>query len=149
MTIEIDIIINRSKDEIFNYWIDQEKIKEWLARDNSETVVNPRKNGKFWIYIDENHNTKGCDFIAVKKNEEIEFTWKGPLEFDDFLNFPGELTTVKVIISTVEDTSTNVTLQHFGWKSSEDYQNARKWHQEFWNQKLNTLKIRAEILRSD
>ena len=145
MTIEINISINRSKEEVYEYWIDSKKIQLWLAEKNSATVINPKKNGKFQIYINENHNTEGCRFISINPYKEIEFSWKGPFEFDDFLNFPKELTTVKVIINAEYNKPTNIIVQHFGWKSSEDYQKARIWHQEFWKEKLDLLMKIAEI----
>lgn len=140
MTIELDYIINKPKNEIFSYWIDSDKLSLWLTQKSTETFVKSRKNGKYCLDINKSHITRGSTIISIKNNQEIEFSWIGPNQFDDFLNFPGELTTVKIIFNQIDDTKTSVKLQHFGWKSSEDYQEARSWHQKFWNNKLDNLK---------
>jgi uncharacterized protein YndB with AHSA1/START domain len=140
MTIEIKVTINKSKDEIFPYWIDHNKLELWLTQKSGQTYVKPTKNGGYCLDINKSHITKGSKIISINSNQEIEFSWIGPNQFDDFLNFRGELTTVKIFFHAIDNTSTAIKLQHFGWKSSEDYQEARDWHEEFWNIRLNDLK---------
>ncbi|MHA1990029.1 MAG: SRPBCC family protein [Candidatus Hodarchaeales archaeon] len=144
MTIEIEITINKSKDEIFSYWIDHSKLELWLTQKSGETYVKPTKNGKYCLDINKSHITKGSKIISINFNQEMEFSWIGPNQFDDFLNFPGELTTVKTFLYAIDNTRTTLKLQHFGWKSSEDYQEARDWHEKFWNNRLIDLKKKIE-----
>ncbi|MHA1982848.1 MAG: SRPBCC family protein [Candidatus Hodarchaeales archaeon] len=144
MTIEIEITINKSKEEIFPYWVDHNKLELWLTQKSDETFVKPIKNGKYCLDISESHITKGSKILSFNFNQELKFSWIGPKQFDDFLNFQSELTTVRVNLHTKDNTRTAVRLQHFGWKSSEDYQEAREWHEKFWKNKLNDLKKTIE-----
>lgn len=139
MTIEIEFAFKCSKEKLFSYFTDIEKLNMWLVSNSEKTIISSRKNGKFVLYFNESHVTEGCKIVSFKKNELLEFTWKGPEQFGDFLNFEGELTTVKLSLNTTSSKTTKVTLIHYGWRSSEDYQKARKWHIGFWQEKLIKL----------
>ena len=138
MTIELTITTQRSREDAFSYWIDKKKLRNWLITDIDKSSVHPRKNGKYWLYINDTHNTHECTILTIKKSQDIKFSWKGPNEFDEFLNFLSELTIVKVTFVEIEE-KTKISLQHYGWKSSEDYQNARNWHLKFWEKKMEKL----------
>ena len=138
MTIEFTITTQQSREDAFSFWVDKDKLKKWLISDVDKSSIQPRKKGKYWLYINDTHNTNECTIQTIYPNQDIEFTWKGPKEFEDFLNYRGELTIVKVNFEKIDD-KTKISLQHYGWRSSEDYQNARKWHISFWENKLEKL----------
>lgn len=61
------------------------------------------------------------------------------------MNFDDSWTTVKVLISEdtlsqLNNSSTKIKITHTGWKSSEDWQLAKEWHEiEFWPSKFEKL----------
>lgn len=140
MTIEIKILLNASQEHVFNAWIDQVYITQWLC---SYAEISAKRGGKYWLFFNSidnaEHSTKGCRFLNYEAFQMIEFNWKGPKKFFDSMNMEGYLTSVKVNITSIDPGSSSLVLIHYGWKSSEDWQEARLWHINFWNNKLQTL----------
>ena len=140
MEINIETAIDSSVDSIWEAWTKNELITKWFS---PEANIEPRVGGAFELFFDpSNHNhecTKGCVFTKVEKNRILEFTWKGPGQFSDFMNNPSSLTTVKLEFF-VEGEKTKLKFEHSGWGDSVDWDKARNWHEEQWNAVLNELK---------
>ncbi len=140
MKIGLEIAINSSIDSVWEAWTKNDVITKWFP---PEANIEPRVGGPFELFFDRtNHShesTQGCVFTKVEKFKVLEFTWKGPGQFADIMNNPSSLTTVKVEFSKDEG-KTKVKFEHEGWGTSSDWNNARKWHEEQWNNVLGSLK---------
>lgn len=139
MTLEFSKNISAPVTNVFQAWTNPKILNKWLTVSTVGNDILLKKNGRYTLRISEDHITNGCKIINIKFNEELEFNWKGPKKFDDFLNFQMDLTTVLVRFTNLPEGTTLVSIKHYGWRSSEDYQNARLWHKEFWEKKLNCL----------
>lgn len=61
-------------------------------------------------------NTKGCKIIKLVAEKALQFTWKGPDQFESIMNSENELTTVHVSFEPVDSKSTKVIVEHTGFK---------------------------------
>lgn len=131
---------------VWSAWTEPDLLTEWLAL---EARVTPQKNGRYHLEIDyeENHSTKGCKVVRwdpptdpSSSKASLGFTWKGPADFDVVINFDDQLTTVFLdLTSTPDSNQTVLHLTHEGWRSSEDWQEAREWHAKWWSSILDQL----------
>jgi uncharacterized protein YndB with AHSA1/START domain len=142
VTIKLKIQASCSLFNAFSAWIDLAVLKQWLVI-NADIV--PKKGGRYWLMINSPDfyaiNPKPCRIVIFEPYTCLKFTWKGPEQFGDFMNFPELLTEITVIFSNISSLEkTEIFLEHSGWKSSEDWQKARIWHIEFWTNALNKLK---------
>jgi uncharacterized protein YndB with AHSA1/START domain len=108
--------------------------------------VEPRVGGKYELFWDpndkENNSTIGCKVTAIEPNRLIAFEWKGPTEFQEFMNKADPLTHVVVLF--VECTEgpnhcTEVHLVHSGWRRSAVWEKARKYFEKAWKHALEKL----------
>ncbi|MCH4886165.1 SRPBCC domain-containing protein [Acidaminobacter sp. JC074] len=136
--LEIQVNLPIKKEDAIRYFIEPELLKRWLCRD---AIVNPVKGGAyelFWELEDRNHNcTQGCHLTSLTE-DYISFTWKGPIEFEDIMN--QEPLTHVVIMFHEKNNSTQVTLLHSGWQSSEKWQRARLYFKNAWGSALKSLR---------
>ena len=144
-TIECDC----SVQEAWNLVTDPELLNKWLSIDN-EIVL--KKRGKFHLVINQDpvHTTEGCKISEydppVDKNEgRFVIEWKGPETFDLIMNDFKDVWT-HVIFSVSNSHPSIITIEHAGWKSSEDWQKAKNWHNDFWTKKLTLLKNQLNFL---
>ena len=128
-------VINHSlrKEQVWELLTTNEFMNKWLAK---ESTTNWKKNGKFACIIEfKTHEINGCKITEFLPSEKLIFTWKGPEEYDVTMNFPEYLTHVEIIIQ-----DSKLTLEHKGWRSSEDWQHAKNWHEKtFWPEKIAKL----------
>ena len=140
MKITIEAIVNSSVDSVWNAWTQNAIITKWFS---PEANIEPEVGGAFELFFDPtNHShesTQGCVLTKVERNSVLEFTWKGPGEFTELMNDPTSLTKVKVEFSA-EAEKTKVKLEHKGWGATQDWNDARSWHEEQWGNVLNGLK---------
>ncbi|HEV2317249.1 MAG TPA: SRPBCC domain-containing protein [Thermoplasmata archaeon] len=70
---------------------------------------------------------------------DIGFSWFGPSEFDALMNRPEPLTSVYVRLQESPE-GIDVTLEHQGWVSGPQWEEARSWHFQLWDDRLHRLK---------
>lgn len=89
-------------------------------------------------------NTKGCKITKFINEKELQFTWKGPDQFESFMNNENDLTTVNVSFTPIDEHSTKVVIQHTGFKDRDDWVEAINWHDMAWSGVLESLKSALE-----
>ena len=107
--------------------------------------VEPTFGGKYELFWDpehpENDSTIGCKITGIEKNKFISFEWKGPAEFNSFMNFVDPLTHLIVFFSHNKNPKkTNIYLFHTGLRMRSDWQEACQYFQKAWFKALQSLK---------
>jgi uncharacterized protein YndB with AHSA1/START domain len=140
LKIALETTINSSVDSAWAAWTQTALITKWFS---PEANIEPQVGGAFELFFDpadhSHESTQGCVLTKVEQNYVLEFTWKGPGQFAELMNDPPSLTMVKVEFSEKAD-MTKVALEHTGWGTSPDWNDARGWHEEQWGNALNGLK---------
>ena len=131
------------RDTAFNMFTRNHLIENWLT---VKAEVDPKLGGKyelFWVPEHrESNSTIGCKITGLEKGRFISFEWKGPLDFESFMNFADPLTHVIVFFSSHDNNSnkTIINLFHTGLRKDPDWQKARDYFDKAWSMALKTLK---------
>lgn len=138
------IRIGCSPERAFNMFTDNVLLASWFP---AEADVEPVVGGKYELFWDpddkENNSTIGCKVTAVDPGKLIAFEWKGPVKFKEFMNEADPLTHVVVIFLPGDnglDPCTDVHVIHSGWRSTEEWEEARQFFEWAWNEALKELK---------
>ncbi len=127
----------------FSMFTVSELLETWLTE---KACVEPILGGNYELFWSlenpEVDSTIGCKITGLEKNKFISFNWKGPKEFNSFMNFADPLTHVIVFFSQNDDNpdKTNIHLFHTGWRSDSDWQTAREYFQTAWSRAIQGLK---------
>ncbi|MFX1378108.1 MAG: SRPBCC domain-containing protein [Promethearchaeota archaeon] len=122
-------------------------LEKWLTE---EANVDPKLGGKFELFWDpENkqiNSTIGCKITGIERNRFISFDWKGPVEFQHFMNTADPLTHIIVFFSRKNNdlTKTIIHLFHTGWRNNDDWQEARSYFENAWSKALQGLKQKVK-----
>ncbi len=139
-SLKFKLILRGAVDVVWDAWTKTEKITEWFS---PEANIDARLGGGYELFFDpENHDhqsTKGCKITVFNPLKTLAFTWKGPDEFGDTMNNPGNLTSVSVDFVAIDDT-TQVKVEHNGWGEGAEWAEARTWHNKAWEGVLSNLK---------
>lgn len=137
--IRVVITLNCSPDDAFDRFIKNRHLEEWLT---VKADVNEMIGGKYELFWDpespKHNSTKGCSVLSLERPYHINFEWKGPVEYEDFMNEIRPLTNVTVMFHTIGD-KTQVTLLHTGWRKSDDWDRARFYFEKAWTGALHKL----------
>ena len=121
-----------------------EYLQSWLT---NLAEVEPEVGGKyelFWNPVErENTSTLGCKITAIAPNQFLSFEWKGPPQFKHFMNTADPLTHVVICFILGDElftTSTDVHLLHSGWRSTLEWEIARQWHIQAWEEAFVNLR---------
>lgn len=143
--ISKEVEINAPLSLVWYAWTISERVSEWFA---PETVVEAMEGGAYELYFIPGNktgmNTKGCKVTKLVPEKELHFTWKGPDQFEAIMNNIDELTIVKVRFVSINENSTKVIVDHSGFKDTNDWDEALKWHQMAWSGVLDSLKSALE-----
>jgi len=117
MDTQITNVIRLTRDiaapveDVFDAWINPEKLKEWFRPGtiNDVTVhADARVGGKYRIVMHDGDNGNEYphegEYLEIKANEKLVFTWKSHATM-------GEISTVTVTFEKIE-TGTRLTLTH-------------------------------------
>lgn len=136
--LEIKVNLPLSMQEARQYFIDADLIKTWLCAD---AVINPEVGGAyelFWDLEDLNHNcTLGCKITSLN-DHYVSFDWKGPIQYEAFMN-QAPLTHVVIVFKEEED-FTQVSLLHSGWGQGTKWLEAENYFKNAWTGALKNLK---------
>lgn len=120
--------------EAFEYFTQNESLERWLT---NKADVEPEVGGKyelFWDVEDPEHNsTIGCRITALVPGRLLAFDWKGPVNFEPFMNNAEPLTHVTVGFFPIES-GTEVHLVHTGWRESGEWPAAREYFDRAWSE---------------
>jgi uncharacterized protein YndB with AHSA1/START domain len=140
---ELDCDINTA----FKMFTDSKYLNEWLTE---EADVNPKLGGKFELFWEpankQINSTIGCKITGIEKDKFISFDWKGPVEFQHFMNNADPLTHVIVFFSCNDNdpTKTTIRLFHTGWRKNTEWQKARNYFENAWSKTLRGLEQKIE-----
>lgn len=136
--------IQCNSDRAFDMFTNNQLLESWFP---VEANVEPVVGGKYELFWDsedkENNSTIGCKVTAIEPGKLIAFEWKGPVEFKEFMNNADPLTHVVVIFlpcPNENDPCTEVHVIHSGWRSTEEWEEARQFFERAWNEELQELK---------
>lgn len=141
----MDKIINQkvslkcTPTEAFQLFTQNKYLESWLT---AAADVEPTVGGKyelFWKPDDrENDSTIGCKVLAVQDGSFINFEWKGPQQYNQFMNTRRPFTNVMVTFAK-RDTFTDVQLIHTGWGEGSEWDEARQWFEKAWSMSFAEL----------
>ncbi len=122
---------------IYRAFTDAEPLQGWLA---ARAKVEPRLGGAYELaFSDEPKFESRGTVTSLTPDVDIGFSWTGPNEFAELMNRPTPKTHVYVRLQESPE-GIDVTLEHAGWGSGADWEEARSWHFHFWDEKLHVLK---------
>lgn len=117
-------------------------LESWLVPVAEVEAFEGGRYELFWEPADrENYSTIGCRVTAMAANRFLSFEWKGPKQFKHFMNGADPLTHVAVFFVPlpVEAETTEVHLLHSGWRSSDEWEEARLWFERAWSEAFKQL----------
>ncbi len=131
-----------SPHRAFEMFTDNGLLESWLTvLADIEPVVGGRYE-LFWEPDDrENNSTIGCKVTAVEMDRFLSFEWRSPKQFKHFANTADPLTHVVVFFMPGKDL-TEVHVIHSGWRSSHEWEEARRWQETAWRLALERLEKR-------
>jgi len=127
----------------FKMFTVNKSLESWLTE---EANVDPKLGGKYELFWDlknkEINSTIGCKITGIEINKFISFDWKGPVDFQNFMNKADPLTHVIVFFSQKDNNQakTVIYLFHIGWRKEKDWQKARSYFENAWFKALKGLK---------
>jgi len=143
--------IDCDRETAFNMFTKNELLENWLT---VKAEVDTKVGGKyelFWVPENrESNSTIGCKITGIEKGKFISFDWKGPADFESYMNSADPLTHV-IVFFTQNDSDSNKTIIHLfhtGWRKDPDWQKARDYFDKAWLKALQALKdkIKNKIL---
>lgn len=141
--IHAKVKLNCGLKQAFEMFTQEDKVQSWLAQSAN---IEPYVGGKYELFWDlENldaNSTIGCKITAIETNKLLCFEWKGPKQFASFMNDADPLTHVSVsFISDLENQNkTEIHLIHTGWRGNGNWEQARVWFENVWEETLNDLR---------
>ena len=145
LNVEIDCDINTA----FDMFTQNRLLESWLT---AKAEVEPKVGGKFelfWVPENREHDsTIGCKITGIEKPFCLSFDWKGPQQFESFMNFTDPLTHVIAFFTQEIKTTPNKTtirLFHTGWRNTTEWQEARDWFEKAW---VNAFEVLKEKIKS-
>ena len=140
-----EVIINSALDLVWYAFTISERVSQWFA---PEAVIEAKEGGAYELYFIPGNktemNTKGCKIIKMIDEKELQFSWKGPDQFESIMNNENELTTVNVSFESISPNTTKVVVEHLGFKDGENWTEAIQWHKMAWAGVLSSLKSSLE-----
>jgi len=144
--IQIKMELECEIDRAFDSFTNNKLLESWLTE---KAEVEPNMGGKYELFWEpenrENNSTIGCKVTGIEQNKFISFDWKGPVDFKSFMNNADPLTHVIVFFSPNKNPQkTDIHLFHTGWRSDQNWQQARNYFEKAWTNALEKLKENLE-----
>lgn len=141
--LHLSVLLNTDVQKAFRMFTENELLQSWLT---DIADVEPRPGGKYELFWDgkdrENNSTIGCRITAIEENKFLAFDWKGPTQFNHFMNKTVPLTHIVVFFlphSGGDRQYTEVHLLHTGWGDSAEWDEAREWFEKAWKAAFDRL----------
>jgi uncharacterized protein YndB with AHSA1/START domain len=135
--------LNCSQQKAFEMFTDNAQLEKWLTL---KANVEPEVGGKYELFWEpndpENNSTKGCKILAIEKPYLINFEWRGPIQFKNFMNNVRPLTNVTVVFFP-RDEQTQIRLIHSGWRDTNEWEEARHYFIKAWKGAFENLEKAA------
>ena len=135
--------LNCSIQKAFEMFTNNTMLEKWLT---VKADVVPEVGGKYELFWDPDNpninSTIGCYITGMEQNNFISFNWKGPEQFQSFMNTSNPLTHIVVFFAqdNSEERGTWVHLFHTGWKDNSEWDKAREYFNKAWTIAFGELK---------
>lgn len=136
--------LNCDAHRAYEMFTENKLLQSWFTK---LADVEPEVGGKYELFWDtedkENNSTIGCKITALEQDKLLAFDWKGPVQYKHFMNNADPLTHVVVsFIPCGDGTSscTEVHVIHTGWRTSSEWEEARKYFERAWSNALEELR---------
>lgn len=134
-----------SSQRAFEMFTVNRLVRTWLA---PKAEIKPVVGGQYHVYWDKsdpkNDSTYGCKITALEPGALLALEWKSPSQFKRFMNDADPKTHVAVFFYPVSTQQTKVHLVHTGWRSSDEWEEARLWFDVAWKNALHTLQQKCD-----
>jgi uncharacterized protein YndB with AHSA1/START domain len=144
-TIIKEISIQAPKSLVWHAWTRADRVSQWFA---AEANIEAKVNSAYELYFIPGNktgmNTKGCKVSKLVREEQLNFTWKGPDQFSAIMNNEENLTIVEVRFEAIKGEQTLINIFHHGFKDEESWNEAIAWHEMAWTGVLESLKSALE-----
>lgn len=122
---------------IYAAFTDSAKLTGWLC---DAAKVEAKIGGRYELsWVGETAFESRGEVLQMQPDVDIGFSWTGPAAFDELMNRPKAKTHVYVRLAESPE-GIDVTLEHSGWVSGDEWEAARSWHFHFWDDRLHRLK---------
>lgn len=124
-------------------------LEKWLTQ---MADVEPKIGGRYELFwnpknkIDD--STIGCKILALVPGKLLCFEWKGPKQFQHFMNNVRPLTNVAVFFTSFQS-GAEVHILHTGWRDTVEWREARLWFDRTWQTALSELQDYVEISKRE
>ncbi len=145
--IQITVNIECDVKQAFRMFTVNELLENWLTE---KAEIEPEVGGKYELFWEpdnrEINSTIGCKITGIEQDNFVSFEWKGPVEFQSFMNSADPLTHVIVFFSpnSNDPNKTTIHLFHTGWRKDREWQQARNYFEKAWSQTLQELKNKSK-----
>jgi uncharacterized protein YndB with AHSA1/START domain len=135
--ILIQVTVPLPMPMIFAGFTDPAQLTQWLCH---RAEVEPKVGGAYSLEFDDEPKFSSPGRVTrMTPDVDIEFTWYAPPALAPLLNEPEPKTHVYVRLQESPE-GIDVTLEHVGWESGADWEEARSWHFHFWDERLRRFK---------
>ncbi|MGI0053523.1 MAG: SRPBCC family protein [Thermoplasmata archaeon] len=116
---------------------DQDILDRWMC---DGARIEPRVGGAYEVtWEGDTPFVSSGTITRLTPDVDVGFTWRAPPAFDELMNRPEPKTQVYVRLQESPE-GIDVTLEHSGWGSGPEWEAARSWHFELWDDRLHRLK---------
>ncbi len=137
--ITVETTVRLNKKNAFDLFTQKEYLEKWLTK---KAFVKDEVGGAyelFWEPEEPRYNsTIDCKILAMAKPDFLSFEWKGPKQFDAFMNHIRPLTNVTVMFFENKD-FTKIVLLHSGWRQNKQWNEAREYFSNAWQMAFKEL----------
>ena len=125
------VLVNAGLEDVWSAWTTEEGVKSFFAPD---CQINPVPGGVYEIYFSPEsppglRGSEGCQVMAVQPLEMLSFTWSAPPSIPEIR---GQFTHVVIRLNRTSN-GTLVTLNHDGWGTGVDWDQAYSYFNAAWN----------------
>ncbi len=146
--INKSIIIKESVKQLWWRWTTHEGLITFFGPENS---IELKENGQFEIYfLMENpyglRGSEGCRILKYAPEKMLSFSWNAPPQFKE-IREGGYKTTVVLKFKYLDDTHTEIELNHSGWLEGEQWVNVYDYFNSAWDRVFEYLAAAVEKSR--
>lgn len=114
-----------------------EQLPGWLSH---SARISPQVGGDYVLVFQEPVAFESAGKVQrLTQDVDIGFTWFAPPPFGPLMNEGPSPTNVYLRLQESPE-GVDITLEHAGWGSGEEWEEARSWHFHFWDDRLQRLK---------
>jgi uncharacterized protein YndB with AHSA1/START domain len=122
---------------IYAALVNPEQLQGWLC---DQARVSPKVGGEYALtWKTPTAFDSPGKIEKLTQDLDVGFSWYAPPPFGGLMNEPDPKTHVYVRLQESPE-GVDVTLEHAGWGSGEEWEDARSWHFHFWDDRLQRFK---------